>query len=198
MRIAIVGICGAGKSTLAARVAERLGAPHVELDAHYHQADWRPASDEAFRASVASATAGARWVVDGNYRGARDLVWPRADRVVWLDFERGLATRRVLLRSFARAWDRAELWNGNRERWRHWLDPDHPIRYGWRVWAARRDEYAALADTRWIRLGGPVEQERWVATLPAAGPDRSGLCSVGTAVSTLRLAAEPSSATVAP
>ncbi len=168
MRIAIVGICGAGKSTLAARLAERLGVPHVELDAHYHQRDWEPASDEAFRASVRAATAVDGWVVDGNYGLVRDLVWPRADRIVWLDYERLLTTRWVVGRSFARAWDRAELWNGNRERWRSWFDADHPIRYGWRVWGPRRAEYAELADARWVRLGSPAEMERWVATLPGA------------------------------
>ncbi len=31
----------------------------------------------------------------------------------------------------ARALTRRELWNGNRESFRNWLDPEHPIRWAW-------------------------------------------------------------------
>ena len=56
-RINVVGMSCSGKTTLARAIAERLGVPHVELDALYWERDWTPASDETFRARVATAVA---------------------------------------------------------------------------------------------------------------------------------------------
>ena len=41
-RIAVIGTSGAGKTTLARRLAGSLDVPHLELDAIYHQAGWEP------------------------------------------------------------------------------------------------------------------------------------------------------------
>ena len=89
-RVSVVGSSGSGKSTVAARLAEQLGVPHTELDAINHQPNWTPLPHEEFRRRVTEITAGAQWVVDGNYSTVRDIVWDRADTVVWLDLPRGL------------------------------------------------------------------------------------------------------------
>jgi hypothetical protein len=39
---------------------------------------------DVFRGRVASVVATERWVIDGNYSKVRDLVWGRAEDVVWL------------------------------------------------------------------------------------------------------------------
>jgi adenylate kinase family enzyme len=41
MRIVVIGTSGAGKTTLARRIAVRLNLPHIELDAINWQAGWR-------------------------------------------------------------------------------------------------------------------------------------------------------------
>ncbi len=64
---------------------------------------------------MVEAVAGDDWVVDGNYGAVRDLVWERADTVVWLDLPRRVVMRRVAIRTIRRALTREELWNGNRE-----------------------------------------------------------------------------------
>lgn len=52
-RIAVVGASGSGKTTFARRLAERLGIPHIELDAIHWGPDWTPARDDDFRARTA-------------------------------------------------------------------------------------------------------------------------------------------------
>ena len=81
-RVSVVGNSGSGKSTVAARLAEQLGAPYTELDAVNHQPDWTPLPVEEFRRQVAALTEGESWVVDGNYSAVRDIVWAHA-RTRW-------------------------------------------------------------------------------------------------------------------
>jgi adenylate kinase family enzyme len=63
-RVSVVGTSGSGKSTLARELARRLGASWLELDSVYHQAGWTPLDAAEFRARVADAAAGERWVID--------------------------------------------------------------------------------------------------------------------------------------
>lgn len=178
-RFAIVGNAGSGKSTLAAALAGRLGVLHVELDAIFHLPGWTELPVDEFRAKVTAATAGDGWVVDGNYTIVRDIVWRRADTVVWLDFPRRLVMSRVVRRSLARVLTRRQLWNGNRERLRNLvsMNPEQSIiRWAWTrhgVYHARfRD---ASADPAWthltfVRLRSPREAKAFLA---ATGPVRS-------------------------
>jgi adenylate kinase family enzyme len=164
-RVVVVGTSGSGKTTLAQRLATVLDVPHVELDALQHGPNWEQATETELRDRAAAATAGKEWVVDGNYSAVRDVVWPRASAIVWLDYERGVVMRRVLWRSFERAVCRRPLWNDNRERWRTWADREHPIRWAWSTHADRRARFAALVDDRWIRLRSPAETRRWLDSL---------------------------------
>jgi adenylate kinase family enzyme len=84
-RISVVGNSGSGKTTLAAAVAGALGVPHLELDSVFHQPGWEPLDKDVFRARVAEFAAADGWVIDGNYSSAQDLVWQRADTVLWQD-----------------------------------------------------------------------------------------------------------------
>ena len=145
MRIVVVGTSGAGKTTLARRIAALLELPHIELDAINWQSGWRDLTrhdPEEFVRRVAEAIEAEAWVVDGNYGPVRDMVWPRATHLVWLDYERPVIMVRVISRTFFRAVLRTELWAGNRERWRQMLRPSHPIRWAWSTWERRRRETA--------------------------------------------------------
>ena len=85
-RFSIVGTAGSGKTTLARRLAQRLGVPHVELDAIHWGPNWQPAEPDDFRQRARAALRGDAWTTDGNYRSVRDIVWGRAQAVVWLDY----------------------------------------------------------------------------------------------------------------
>jgi adenylate kinase family enzyme len=176
-RVVIIGNSGSGKTTLADEVAERLGVPHVELDAHYHQAGWTPLPAPEFATAVraaldaADASAGG-WVVCGNYSAVRTLIWARADTIVWLDLPRPVVMWRVTSRSFVRVLRRTELWNGNRESAANLMalhDPQRSvIRWAWDgVGRYRRLYVPAMASTtwadlRWYRLRSPAAVAQWL------------------------------------
>jgi adenylate kinase family enzyme len=144
----VVGSSGAGKTTVARELAARLNVPHVELDAIFHQPGWTPLPPDEFAARVATAADRDGWVIDGNYSVVRPLVWARADTVVWLDLPRRTVMRRIVWRTLRRAAIRAELWNGNRERWRNLfsLDPEESvIAWAWQKHGAYKQRYAAAA-----------------------------------------------------
>ena len=115
----MVGSTGSGKTTFARELARVLGVPFVELDALNWEAGWAMAPEDRFRARVDAASRGDTWVIDGNYggRGARDIVWPRADTVVWLDYPLWLILARLTRRNLARIRSGEEIWpgTGNRE-----------------------------------------------------------------------------------
>ncbi len=85
-RILVLGRTGSGKTTLARELAAALGVPHVELDALYFGPDLSTVPLLVLRERTIAAVAGDRWVTDGNKSAVRDLVWPRADTIVWLDY----------------------------------------------------------------------------------------------------------------
>jgi adenylate kinase family enzyme len=101
-RIVVVGCAGAGKTTLARRLADATGAPLISLDAIWREA-WTPADVPAFRAILAELHAGETWISDGNFAVATfDLRLPRADQMVWLEPPRWLCLLRATLRVFHR------------------------------------------------------------------------------------------------
>lgn len=117
-RIVVVGAAGSGKSTLAAAVATRLGHPFIELDAIFWGPNWAAMQSDVFRERVTAAISGDIWVAAGNYTSARDLLWSRADTLVWLDLPLPLILWRLLRRTLRRVLRRETLWGGNRETWR--------------------------------------------------------------------------------
>lgn len=160
-RVSVVGTSGSGKSTLARQLAEILDVPHLELDAVHHQPGWAPLPTDEFRRIIAARVAAGGWVIDGNYGRVRDLVWARADTVVWLDLPKRTVMRQVVWRTLRRVALRRELWNGNRERWRNFLtwNPEQSvISWAWHKHAPDHAKYAAAAASpasahlRFIRL----------------------------------------------
>jgi hypothetical protein len=136
------------------------------VDALFHGPSWteRP----TFAQDVARVVATDRWVLDSvGYSAVRDLMWARADTLIWLDLPRWQVMLRVLRRSVWRGLRRTELWNGNREGLGAWKDSGHPVRWAWNEHATRRALIAArVADPRWahlevVHLRTAREARRW-------------------------------------
>jgi adenylate kinase family enzyme len=157
-RISVVGSSGSGKTTVSRALGDALGYARLELDGVFHQPDWTPLPDDVFRERVHRFASGDRWVIDGNYtsQGVGEIVWDRADTVVWLDLPRSVTVRRVARRSLSRATRRQELWNGNRELWRNLMrwDPEvNIVRWSWSNHGPTRAAYERrVADPRWSHL----------------------------------------------
>ena len=138
----------------------------------FHQPGWTELPAEEFRSRVGEFVAGDRWVVDGNYSVVRDLIWRRADTVVWLDLHRRVVMRRIIGRSVSRVVRRTELWHGNRETWRNLVarDPQRSImRWSWTQHARYRAKYEELSrlpewsHVRFVRLSSPREVADFIA-----------------------------------
>jgi adenylate kinase family enzyme len=123
----MVGTSGSGKTTVGRKLAARLGVPFIELDAVFHQPGWTELPREEFRTRVRGMVDGDAWVLDGNYSSVLDLVWARADTVVWFDLSRTAVMRQLIPRTFSRMVSRRELWNGNRESLKFLLNRDESI-----------------------------------------------------------------------
>ena len=172
-RVVIVGTSGAGKSTLARDLSRRLDAACVELDALHWGPDWTEAAPEVLRARVREALSVERWVVDGNYLHLRDLVWPLADTIVWLDYERSVVMRRVIWRTLRRSLRREVLWSGNRESIVRAFGRDSIVKWAWETFDDRRATYSLLLGVESPphlaveHHRTPDETAQWLATLDA-------------------------------
>ncbi|WP_427917498.1 adenylate kinase [Streptomyces sp. cg40] len=170
-RILVVGATGAGKSTLARGVSERLKLPYHEMDAVYFTGpDW--AVNENLTDDVLRLTAEPRWIIDSiGYPEVRDLLWELADMVLWLDYGRRVIMPRVLRRSLRRTVTRERIFGGNRETWSGWLSREHPAWWAWSQHAVRRAEIERRTnDPRFapltaLRFAQPRETAAWLASL---------------------------------
>jgi adenylate kinase family enzyme len=165
-RVLVLGCAGAGKSTLARRMAAALALPLVELDRMFWRPGWVEAPREEFRDAVARLAAMPAWIMDGNYSFTFDLRLPVADTIVFLDLPRRTCMWRVIMRTvsgYGRT--RAGLPEGCPERF-DW----EFLNYVWNFHAAHRPQIAAaLANhaghAHLHRLKSPEGAERFLAMI---------------------------------
>ena len=173
-RVVVVGTSCSGKSTLARKLSQVLGAPHVELDGIHWMPGWQLRPVDEVRRMVGEAAAAERWVMDGNYSAVRDIVWGRATAVVWLNYPFRVVLWRALSRTARRVVTREELFSGNREGFRQsFLSRDSIILWAITSHGHVRRKYRRILDDgdfphlRVIELHGPAEAEALVASLEA-------------------------------
>jgi adenylate kinase family enzyme len=166
IRVAVVGSGGAGKSTFARRLGERLGLPVIHLDEHYYwQPGWVATPTDEWRARQRELIAGERWIVDGNYSSTLDLRLERADTVIVLALPRWRCLLGVI---------------------RRWLKY-----HGRDVQAAGCPERVTLAFLRWVWNYPTTGRARLTAALTAHAGDQTRVIEIQTPVELRAFLADP-------
>jgi adenylate kinase family enzyme len=167
-RISVVGTTGSGKTSLARQISVCRKIPHVELDYLYWEPNWIQAPNDVMCERVSQAISGNSWVVDGNYSIVRDIVWQKADTVVWLDYSWPVVISRILWRTLSRVVTQQQVCNGNRETWQTTFSRDSIILWALKTYHQKRREYPQLftkpeyAHLKIVHLRSPSHTQNWM------------------------------------
>jgi adenylate kinase family enzyme len=174
--VLIAGVTGSGKTTLARRLAAVWDLRHVEIDGLFHGPDWTPRP--AFLDDVRTFAAEERWVTEWQYtsKGTDEILAPRAEMVLWLDYPYRVVRSRLVRRTVARHVLRTQLWNGNRERGLlnifHRDPEDNILRWQTHTlhkWTERMPHVEArFPHLDIVRFTHPTETERWLSVQAGA------------------------------
>ncbi|CAD5139486.1 AAA family ATPase [Microbacterium paraoxydans] len=169
-RVLVAGVTGSGKTTLSRRLAALWELRHVEIDGLFHGPEWTPRAE--FLDDVRAFAADERWVTEWQYtsKGTDEILTPRAQLAVWLDYPYRVVRSRLLRRTLSRSILRTRMWNGNVEKpiWRMLGSTPEESILAWQTatlhkWTERfpqvQERFPHLTI---VRLTHPRETERWL------------------------------------
>ena len=81
-RIVIIGTSCSGKTTLSKKISAKFDIEHIELDSIYWKENWQPSENEEFVKKVTKRIEKKEWLVEGNYKIVRDLIWSKATDII--------------------------------------------------------------------------------------------------------------------
>ena len=173
-RVLFYGVTGSGKSSAARAFAQATGLPEFSADDDIGWLPgWQQRTVEDQRELAAAIAAQDRWVLDSAYGVWRDVVLPRAELVVGLDYPRWLSLARLVRRSLRRAVTREPVCNGNRETFTRLFIHDSIIRWHFRSFTRKRRVMRSLhsdpATPPAVLFRHPRQLDAWLAELSAKG-----------------------------
>ena len=170
-RVLVIGSPGAGKSTLARQIADRIGLPLIHLDAERWQSGWIERDRDEWQERLDGMVARPSWVIDGNYGSSLPQRLARADTVIDLNYPTWLCLWRVLRRVVSlRGRVRPDMAAGCPERF--------DLEFLAYVALFRRDVRPANAARiagftgRVLRFSNPAATESWLSGLANRAADR--------------------------
>lgn len=165
-RILVYGVTGSGKTTAALRIAERYGRTPTLVDELSWEPGWRQVDTATQRERIAEITEQDEWLLDSAYGQWLDLVLPRAQLVIGLDYPRWRSLGRLLRRTTMRMVDRQPICNGNVETLRSTLSSESIIVWHFRSFTRKRARMRAWANDptapRTLLFRTPREFEHWL------------------------------------
>ncbi|MGF1634736.1 MAG: adenylate kinase [Phycisphaerae bacterium] len=173
-RILIYGVTGAGKTTFAQRLGRSTGIPWHEADAMCWNPGWQSVPKPEQRARAQALVAGEAWILDSAYGGWIDIVLPRIQLIVALDYPRWLSLARLSMRTADRVMHRRPVCNGNRETLGKALSGDSILLWHFRSFSSKRRRMRAWAADPsappTLLLSSPKAAEAWLKGLcPSPG-----------------------------
>lgn len=165
-RILIYGVTGSGKSTLAMRVGRLTGLPVTLVDEVTWQPGWTPVDDDEQLNMIATITAGDRWILDSCYGAWLDVVLPRTQLIIGLDYPRWFSLQRLVRRTVHGIITKEPRCNGNYESVRHVLSPDSIVGWHFRSFSRKRSRMHTWATSTdapaTLLFNSPRDLESWL------------------------------------
>lgn len=104
-KVAIIGSGGAGKSTFATQLGDKLDIPVYHLDKFLWRSNWTEIPKYEQRQIQQQLILKDEWIIDGNYGSTMDVRLQAADTIIFLDIHRVICVYRAVKR-MVRYWNR--------------------------------------------------------------------------------------------
>ena len=149
-KIVIIGCSGSGKSVLANILGRKLNINPIDLDTvrftDGFASEKRPTED--FMKDVANIAKDNEWIVEGVYYNHQieDVLWKKADMVIWLDLPLWLIEYRTWKRSIIRIFKHQTKPSGSPVNWKTEFSKDGLLRVLHKIHAATHIHYPSLLE----------------------------------------------------